>query len=91
LIGQDLAALGVPTEAEILAAYCARRSLPIPSPDVFRFYLAFAMFRIAAIAAGIDARLRQGNASSESASDVAAQIETFADGGAALARQTESK
>ena len=79
LVGQDLEALGIPTQAEIVAAYCARRRLAPPSPETMAFYLAFGLFRLAAIVAGIDARLRQGNASSSHAHEIAAQTATFAE------------
>ena len=51
LDGLDLAALGIPTEAEYVAAYCRRTGrAPIEHWD---FYLVFNMFRIAAILQGI--------------------------------------
>lgn len=59
--GVDRAALGIPTEAEYVAAYCARRGLgEIAS---WRFYLAFAFFRLAAILQGVYRRALDGNAS----------------------------
>lgn len=76
--GHDLGALGIPSEAEVVAAYCERRRVPLPAPSVLSFYLAFGFFRLTAIAAGIDARIRQGNASSESARAVAAQTGSLA-------------
>ena len=78
LRGHDLAALGIPSQTEVVASYCKLRGIEPPAPATFAFYLAFSLFRIAAIVAGIDARLRQGNASSANASDVAAQTDTFA-------------
>jgi len=56
---------GIPTEAEFIADYCrltGRESIPDWS-----FYLAFSMFRYAAIIQGVHYRGLQGNASSESA------------------------
>jgi aminoglycoside phosphotransferase (APT) family kinase protein len=59
--GIDRAAHGLPTEAEYVAAYCARRGLPMI--DNWAFYLVFAFFRLAAILAGVGARADSGNAS----------------------------
>jgi aminoglycoside phosphotransferase (APT) family kinase protein len=62
LAGRDLAALGIPSEAEYVSAYCRRAG--IASIQDFDFYIAFGMFRLAAILAGIAARARAGNAAS---------------------------
>ena len=59
--GVDRAALGLPTEADYVAAYAARRGLP--GIDGWSYYLAFAFFRLAAILAGVAARAEAGNAS----------------------------
>ncbi|WP_322895093.1 MULTISPECIES: phosphotransferase [unclassified Yoonia] len=59
--GIDRAAIGLPTEQEYIAAYCARRNLP--GIDNWAFYLVFAFFRLAAILAGVAARAQGGNAS----------------------------
>ena len=62
LKGADFAALGIPTEAEYVAAYCRRTGAHgIPH---WEFYLIFNMFRIAAILHGVLARALQGNAAS---------------------------
>jgi aminoglycoside phosphotransferase (APT) family kinase protein len=63
--GQDRAALGVPSEDEIVARYCALRGIE-PIRD-WHFYLAFSFFRLAAIVQGVKARALQGNASSTAA------------------------
>ncbi len=61
----DRAALGIPSEAEYVAAYCARRGLDgIPH---WNFYLAFGCFRFAAILQGVLKRALDGNASSDKA------------------------
>ncbi len=60
LIGLDLPALGIPAEAPYVEAYCRRTGRPgIPRWD---FYVAFAMFRIAAISQGIMGRVIAGTA-----------------------------
>jgi aminoglycoside phosphotransferase (APT) family kinase protein len=65
LAGRDLAALGIPSEADYVAAYCRRTG--IDGIEDFDFYVAFSLFRLAAILAGVAARARAGNASSETA------------------------
>lgn len=79
LAGRDLAALGIPSEDAVVERYCDLRGIAAPSHATRAFYLSLGLFRLAAILAGIDARLRQGNASSANASDLAAQTELFAD------------
>ena len=57
----DFAALGLPTEQEYVAAYC-QRSGRTSIPD-WNYYLAFSLFRLAAIAQGVYRRGLQGNSS----------------------------
>lgn len=72
LAGADLPALNIPSEAEYLAAYCRRTGRGgIAHLD---FYLAFNMFRLAAIFHGIKGRLVRGTASSAHAAGYAAGI-----------------
>ncbi len=60
LAGEDLAGLGIPTEERYLEAYCRRVGRSgIPG---WPFYVAFAMFRLAAIVQGIMGRVRDGTA-----------------------------
>jgi len=65
LDGVDLAELGIPSEAEVLAAY-ARASGRAEIPH-WGFYKALAFFRIAAIVQGVYARGLAGNAADRSA------------------------
>ena len=67
LAGHDLAALGIPSEAEYVAAYCRRTGRPPIDPRDWEFCMAFNMFRLAGILQGIMARALQGNASSAEA------------------------
>ncbi|WP_336950287.1 MULTISPECIES: phosphotransferase [Sphingobium] len=63
--GADIAAIGIPAEADYLAAYCRRRGLAdMPSYD---FYIAFNFFRLAAIFHGIKGRVLRGTAASAQA------------------------
>jgi aminoglycoside phosphotransferase (APT) family kinase protein len=65
LKGADLKSLGIPSEADYVAAYCQRTGRTgIPH---FEFYLIFNMFRIAAILHGVLSRAQQGNAASADA------------------------
>jgi aminoglycoside phosphotransferase (APT) family kinase protein len=67
LVGGDLQALGIPNEADYVAQYCERTArAPIPS-EAWEFYMAFNLFRLAAILQGVLARALQGNASSAQA------------------------
>lgn len=67
LYGADLAALNIPSEAEYVAAYCARiKRDSIPNWD---FYIAFQFFRLAAIFHGIKGRVIRGTAANEKAKE----------------------
>ncbi len=61
-VGADIGALGIPSEAGYLQAY-ARRTGRDPARN-WRFFMAFSLFRTAAIQQGVHARAVQGNASS---------------------------
>ena len=77
LLGQDLVALGIPSEDEYVAAYCARRGLR-EVPDL-GYYMAFCLFRMAGILHGIRGRVQRGTAVSPQAKRYAAAVETVAD------------
>jgi aminoglycoside phosphotransferase (APT) family kinase protein len=59
--GVDRAALGLPDEGAYVAAYCARRQIPVP--ENWTFYLVFSYFRLLAILQGVRRRGLDGNAS----------------------------
>lgn len=81
-LGEDLAKLGIPTESAYLAAYCRRTGRDtIPDWD---FYVAFAMFRLAAIAQGIMGRVLAGTASAPNARERGARARPLAEAGWAL-------
>lgn len=65
LAGVDIASLGIPTEDELVAEYCrlTNRSGIADWP----YFMAFGLFRLAAIAQGVYKRSLQGNASSDDA------------------------
>jgi aminoglycoside phosphotransferase (APT) family kinase protein len=67
--GVDIASLGIPSESEYIHRYCDRTGLSTPA-DLkadWNFYLAYNMFRMAAILQGIAKRVEAGTASSEQA------------------------
>jgi aminoglycoside phosphotransferase (APT) family kinase protein len=83
LAGLPLGDLGIPDEAELVAAYCRLRDLPPVSG--WNFYLAFSLFRLAAICQGVLKRALDGNAASEHALATGALAAPLAELGARLA------
>lgn len=72
LVGADIGALNLPTEAEYVDLYRRRRGLDaVPNLD---FYVAFNLFRLAAIFHGIKARIARGTASSAHAREMIATL-----------------
>jgi aminoglycoside phosphotransferase (APT) family kinase protein len=67
--GLDVESLGIPTEAEYIRLYCERTGFTTPGELAadWNFYLAYNMFRIAAILQGIAKRVEAGTASSAQA------------------------
>jgi aminoglycoside phosphotransferase (APT) family kinase protein len=74
IAGLDLVALGIPSEAEYIRMYCDRTGLAQPEQlkADWNFYMAYNMFRIAAILQGIAKRVEAGTASSAQAVSSAA-------------------
>jgi aminoglycoside phosphotransferase (APT) family kinase protein len=72
LAGVDVKSLGIPTEDEMVAEYqelTGRERI-----EGWPFFMAFGIFRLAAIAQGVYARSLQGNASSDDASSYGAAV-----------------
>jgi aminoglycoside phosphotransferase (APT) family kinase protein len=67
--GLDLDALGIPAESEYIRRYCERsgRGTPEALKVDWNFYLAYNLFRLAAIVQGIAKRVEAGTAASEQA------------------------
>lgn len=67
--GLDLASLGIPTEDEYIRSYCERTGLCTPTElkADWNFYMAYNLFRLAAILQGIAKRVEAGTASSAQA------------------------
>ena len=72
LAGADTAALGIPSEADYVAAY-ARRTGRSDLPG-YDFAIAFNVFRLAAIVHGIKGRVIRGTAASAQARDKVALL-----------------
>jgi aminoglycoside phosphotransferase (APT) family kinase protein len=80
MAGADVASLGLPTEAQHIARYCARVGNLDPAVLVadWPFYLAYNLFRLAAILQGIGKRIEQGTATSAQAEKAAAAARPMA-------------
>lgn len=76
LAGIDLIDSGLPSETEYVVRYCAR--MGVARIDNLDFYIAFNMFRFAAILHGIKGRALRGSAASSNADDMAAKFERVA-------------
>ncbi len=75
LMGLHRAALGLPEEGEIVAAYEAASGRRVEN---WNFMLAFNFFRLAAIAQGVAKRAQQGNASSAQAVETGRMVPAVA-------------
>ncbi|MFP4327115.1 MAG: phosphotransferase family protein [Paracoccaceae bacterium] len=89
LAGIDRAVLGLPSDREFVAAYCARRGLAgIPR---FGYFVAFAFFRMAAILQGVKKRALDGNASNpEKGLKLGAYVPQFAEAGMAWTERQDT-
>ena len=77
LAGIDLQRLNIPSEEDYVAAYCRRTGRSgIQNLD---FYIAFNMFRLAAILHGIKGRIARGTAASAHADKMVASLEGLSD------------
>jgi len=79
--GLDLKSLGIPSEEDYIRLYCERTGLATPASlaQDWNFYLAYNMFRIAAILQGIAKRVESGTASSEEAVAAGARARPMAE------------
>jgi len=80
--GVDLAALGIPSESEYVALYCQRTGrTSVPNVE---FYLAYNMFRLAAILQGIAKRAIDGTAANAQAVETGKRARPTGEAGWAL-------
>jgi aminoglycoside phosphotransferase (APT) family kinase protein len=83
--GVDCAALGIPTEAEYVAAYC--RHTGRAAIEHWDYYLAYNFFRMAAIMQGIRKRAELGTAAAQNAMEYGAGARRLAELGWERARR----
>ncbi|MDQ3206115.1 MAG: phosphotransferase [Pseudomonadota bacterium] len=88
LAGLDLADLGIPDQSAYIAQY-ERRSGRRVSGDM-NFYLAYNLFRLAAILQGIAKRVEEGTASSTQATEYGRQARPLAELGWRFAQQAST-
>ncbi|TCD23788.1 phosphotransferase family protein [Pseudomonas sp. IC_126] len=85
LVGTDLHAQGVPSEQQVLERYCQQSG----RADVAQWhvFVAFSLFRLAAILQGVYARALQGNASNADALQVGQRAGLLAEAGWRIAQR----
>jgi len=79
--GLDLAALGIPPEDQYIRQYCERTGIASPEQLAtdWRFYMAYNLFRMAAILQGIAKRVESGTAASAQAVQAASGARPLAE------------
>lgn len=77
--GAKLAELGIPAEAEYVATYCKATGRDAIDPSHWDFYMAYNLFRLAAILQGIAGRVKDGTAASPQAQAMGKAAEPLAD------------
>lgn len=77
--GLDLKDLGIPEESEYVARYCERTGRGAIDPSHWDFYLAYNLFRIAAILQGIMKRVVDGTAASAHAREAGMRARPMAE------------
>ena len=79
IAGLDLEELGIPAESEYVSRYCERTGRNEIDPAHWDFYMAYNLFRIAAILQGIRKRVVDGTAASAHAQDAGARARPMAE------------
>ena len=79
IAGLPIAELGIPEESDYVQAYCKRTGRAGVNPSVWDFYLAYNLFRIAAICQGIAKRVLEGTAASSFAVEAASKTRPLAE------------
>ena len=85
LAGLDLAELGIPSAQAYVARYCERVGVDVPTRATWDFYVAYNLFRGAAISQGIMRRALDGSASSTHAFEAGRRARSVAEAGWARA------
>ena len=85
LKGVDLVPLGIPSREEAIARYCEKSGMAeLPPMD---WYLAYNLFRIAAILQGIQKRVADGTANSAAAAEMSDRVTPLAQAGWEVAKR----
>ena len=84
LLGLDLDALGIPSQAEAIERYVARTGYPVPPMD---WYFAYNLFRLAGIMQGIKKRVIDGTASSSHAKAMSDRVAPLVERAYTFARE----
>jgi aminoglycoside phosphotransferase (APT) family kinase protein len=79
IAGLDLPALGIPSESEYIRRYCERTGRSGINQSHWDFYIAYNLFRIAAILQGILKRVVDGTAASAHARDAGSRAKPMAE------------
>ncbi|MGH8740094.1 MAG: phosphotransferase family protein [Burkholderiales bacterium] len=79
IAGLDLPSLGIPSEGDYVKRYCQRTGRAGIEQSHWDFYLAYNLFRIAAILQGIRKRVAEGTAASEHAVDAGSRARPMAE------------
>jgi aminoglycoside phosphotransferase (APT) family kinase protein len=79
IAGLDLQSLGIPAERDYIARYCERTGRSEIDPAHWDFYMAYNLFRIAAILQGIRKRVVDGTAASAHAQEAGARARPMAE------------
>ena len=79
IAGLDLSSLGIPSEADYVKKYCERTGRAGINPSHWDFYIAYNLFRIAAILQGILKRVVDGTAASAHARDAGMRARPMAE------------
>ncbi len=92
IAGLDHAALGIPDERDYVATYCARTGRDVDATLAhWDFYLAYNLFRLAAILQGIRKRALDGTASSAQALEAGQRARPLGELGWRLAQRVRKK
>jgi aminoglycoside phosphotransferase (APT) family kinase protein len=79
IAGLDLETLGIPTERQYVERYCQRTGRKGIDPSTWDYYMAYNLFRIAAITQGIAKRVVDGTAASEYAREAGSRTQPLAE------------
>lgn len=91
LAGVKLADLGIPGEREYVEQYCRATGRDAIDPDHWNFYIAYNLFRLAAILQGIAGRVKDGTAASQKAVEMGKAARPLGDMGWQLVQKIINK